>query len=180
MPDPTRGALIDVVAPAFDDGVDFIRMPTWSGVPVETGAPARMQREPLVAACSAAYGNGAATRIVARMAEIARLLDELAAPQADEAPPPRVQGMTLSDHVGLAAVQTGRGLLLHRARVHDECVVDYEIVAPTEWNFHPDGALARGLVGLEAADSAALLRTARLCVHTLDPCVTSRVEIGHA
>ena len=81
---------------------------------------------------------------------------------------------------GAFAVETARGLLLHRARVHDECVVDYQIVAPTEWNFHPDGALVRGLVGVAAADPAELLRRARLDVHSLDPCVACRVGIGHA
>jgi hypothetical protein len=180
MPCPTRAALLDVVAPAFASGIGFVRVPTWSGVPVETGALARMQHEPLVAACLAQFGNGAATRVVARLTEIAALLSELDVPDARGDLPPRVQGVALAANVGLSAVETGRGLLLHRARVHDECVVDYEIVAPTEWNFHPEGALARGLAGMEAADSALLLRAARLCVHTLDPCVASRVEVGHA
>ena len=64
--------------------------------------------------------------------------------------------------------------------VRDERVVDYQIVAPTEWNFHPDGALPRGLAGLEVDDEPRLLRAARLAVHALDPCVASRIEVGHA
>jgi coenzyme F420-reducing hydrogenase alpha subunit len=138
-----------------------------------------MREQPPVAACAAAYGNGAATRIVARMAEVARLLAELRG-DADGEASPRVQSVPLAAHLGLSAVETGRGLLLHRARVHDDLVVDYEIVAPTEWNFHPDGALARGLQGLEAGDAGGLARAARLAVHTLDPCVEFRVEVGHA
>ena len=76
--------------------------------------------------------------------------------------------------------ETARGLLLHRARVRDECVVDYQIVAPTEWNFHPEGALVRGLEGSTSDDEPGSLRAARLAVHALDPCVAFRVEVGHA
>jgi Ni,Fe-hydrogenase I large subunit len=77
-------------------------------------------------------------------------------------------------------VQTARGLLLHRVRIADGRVTDYRIVAPTEWNFHPDGALARGLVGATAGSAVALKRQARLAVQALDPCVAFQVEIAHA
>ena len=88
--------------------------------------------------------------------------------------------MTLGEGDGLAAVQTARGLLLHRVRLADGRVADYQIVAPTEWNFHPEGALVRGLVGIEARDDAGLVRSAQLVVQALDPCVACRVEVGHA
>jgi Ni,Fe-hydrogenase I large subunit len=114
------------------------------------------------------------------MVEVGRLLAELGGSRPAAADPPRAQSITLGQGDGLGAVETARGLLLHRVRVHDECVVDYQIVAPTEWNFHPEGALVRRLTGLATADQADLLRTARLDVHTLDPCVACRVEIGHA
>ena len=57
----------------------------------------------------------------------------------------------------------------------------YAIVAPTEWNFHPEGALVRGLVGRDGrrrGDAAA--REANLLVQALDPCVACEVEVGHA
>ena len=94
--------------------------------------------------------------------------------------PPRIQSMRLDADEGLATVETARGLLLHRACVRDECVVDYQIVAPTEWNFHPGGALVRGLEGIDSDDERGLLRSARLAVHALDPCVGFRIEVGHA
>jgi Ni,Fe-hydrogenase I large subunit len=78
-------------------------------------------------------------------------------------------------------VQTARGLLLHAARIDGERIADYRIVAPTDWNFHPDGALARGLVGLEADDAGTLARRAGVAVVALDPCVAFRIEVaGHA
>jgi Ni,Fe-hydrogenase I large subunit len=71
-------------------------------------------------------------------------------------------------------------LLLHRATVTEVHVTGYQIVAPTEWNFHPQGALARGLEGAAATDAMALERDARLVVQALDPCVACRVEVAGA
>ena len=108
------------------------------------------------------------------------LLEELTESDTHACVPQRVLSLPLAHGEGLAAVQTARGLLLHRARLHEQCVVDYQIVAPTEWNFHPDGALVRGLEGLEADDDLHLIGSAQLAAHALDPCVAFRVEAGHA
>ncbi len=98
-----------------------------------------------------------------------------------ETPSPRwIESFATARGEGVAAVQTARGLLLHRARVEDGRVTGYQIVAPTEWNFHPAGALTRGLEGMRADDEATLRSDARLVVQGLDPCVACRIEVGHA
>ena len=180
MPAPGRDALAGDIARAIAGEAGFASAPTWRGRPVETGALARMCGHPLVAACEARYGRTAVTRIVARITELAATLSELAAGADAPAAAPRVQSIVLGPGTGLGAVETARGLLLHRARVHDECVVDYQIVAPTEWNFHPQGPLVCTLTGIAANDEPDVLRQARLAVHTLDPCVACRVEVAHA
>jgi uptake hydrogenase large subunit len=48
-------------------------------------------------------------------------------------------------------------------------------VAPNEWNFHPQGALVRDLVGLPACDD--LRRWVDLLIAALDPCVPCHVMI---
>lgn len=179
MPPAQREALFSIVS-AMKRDPDFARAPSWDGVPVETGALARMQAHPLVVAVTARCGNAAATRAVARLAELATLLARLGDAENANGAPPWVQAFALAPGEGLAAVQNARGLLVHRALVADGRVADYQIVAPTEWNFHPDGALARGLAGLEADDEVALLRQARIAVQALDPCVAFRIEVGHA
>ncbi len=180
MPSSTRQALLDDVVPSLQDDVAFQCAPTWAGSAVETGAYARTRWQPLVAACAASHGNGTVTRMVARLVEVALLLAELAGEDHASGAPPRVQAIALGAHAGMGAVETARGLLLHHARIRGQRVYDYRIVAPTEWNFHPDGALTRGLVGTSACDEDELMRAARLCVHALDPCVATRVEIGRA
>lgn len=178
MPPASGEWLATTVAPALATQLGFAQAPAIAGVPLETGALARMQGQPLVAACARHYGRDAVTRIVARLVEIPAALAELSG--GPTGPSPRVQSVALPDGTGLGAVETARGLLLHRARLHDECVVEYQIVAPTEWNFHPQGALVRALTGSAANDEPALLRRARLAVHTLDPCVACRVQVAHA
>jgi coenzyme F420-reducing hydrogenase alpha subunit len=136
-----------------------------------------MRTHPLVAAFIAESGNAVSTRMIARLTELAALLERLATGTGTARTPRLVDCFSLGDDEGLGAVQTARGLLLHRARVAGGRVHEYQIVAPTEWNFHPAGALARGLLGTEAGNEAALARDARLVVQALDPCVACRVEV---
>jgi hypothetical protein len=157
----------------------FAGAPTWDGVAAETGPLARQRDQRLIAALIARDGCSAGTRIAARLVELARLLAALR--QREDEPSDTVRAWRLDAHSGIAAVQTARGLLLHAARIDGEHIADYRIVAPTDWNFHPDGALAHGLAGLEADDAATLAERAGLAVIALDPCVAFRIEIaGHA
>lgn len=180
MPAPQREALLRVVAPAMRDDPAFSSAPTWAGGAVETGGLARMCHEPLVVAMQQRFGNAVVTRVAARLTELARLLQALVVSDAATAASPRVRGLALGTGEGMAAVETARGLLLHRVRLVGQRVADYQIVAPTEWNFHPGGALATGLVGHADADDARLLGAARLAAHALDPCVAFQVEVEHA
>jgi hypothetical protein len=175
MPQASCASLRSDIVPELDRGNGFAGAPTWSGNPVETGALARRRSHPLVSAIATADGHSVAARMVARLVELALLIEGQVA-AADMG----VEGLTLGEGDGLAAVQTARGLLLHRLRVAGGRVADYQIVAPTEWNFHPEGALVRGLVGIEARDDGGLIRSAQLVVQALDPCVACRVEVGHA
>jgi len=163
------------VVPALRRDAAFGQAPTWAGMPVETGALSRTRTQPLVAALIARDGQSAATRIAARLVELAQLLQALGDGAAD--PSAWLRSWPLDPGVGLAAVQTARGLLVHCARVSDDRVDDYRIVAPTEWNFHPDGALAHGLVGTEADDEATLAARAGIAVLALDPCVGFAIEV---
>ncbi len=54
------------------------------------------------------------------------------------------------------------------------------VVAPTEWNFHPQGALREGLLGMAAHDAATLESAARRLVLALDPCVEYEIGIRRA
>ena len=72
----------------------------------------------------------------------------------------------------LGWVETARGRLYHAARVEAGRVMAYRISAPTEWNFHPRGVLARWLEAAGQADA----QTAQALAALVDPCVAVRVE----
>jgi len=179
MPNAVQ-ALIDAVVPAMRSEPEFAFAPTCDGQPMETGALSRMCAETLVGALDASHGHAIVTRMVARLVELARLLEALATGKENAGAVSPIQAFSLHAGEGVAAVQTARGLLLHRACLSGGKVEDYGIVAPTEWNFHPQGALVDGLRQLEADDEVALSRHAQLAVQALDPCVACKIEIGHA
>ena len=78
----------------------------------------------------------------------------------------------LSHGQALAWCEMARGLLLHWVQLDaDGAVQDYRVLAPTEWNFHPQGALAQALTSLPAADTA----VARTLAAAFDPCVSCTV-----
>ena len=61
---------------------------------------------------------------------------------------------------------------------------DYRILAPTEWNFHPQGPLNEGLRGLrpgpQPVSERDLEARARLIAQSLDPCVALSLDLTHA
>ena len=177
MPATTREALVRSVVHAMDEEAEFERAPTWNGEPAETGALSRMRAHPLVASLIARDGNTVAARTVARLCELATLLEECS---TNGHAFRWIDGFATGAAEGFAVVHTARGLLVHRVRLDDGRIADYRIVAPTEWNFHPDGALARGLRYLAADEAGELERRARLAVQGLDPCVACAIEVGHA
>ena len=180
MPAPSRAALSASVLPALRKTSSFERAPEWDGRPAETGALARTQAHPLIAELRERWGNAVPTRMTARLTELALLLRALGADRCDDNRAPWVAAFAPNPGEGVAAVETARGLLLHRACLAAGRIAHYQIVAPTEWNFHPGGPAARGLMGMPARDEATLTTQARLAVQALDPCVAFAVEVAHA
>jgi Ni,Fe-hydrogenase I large subunit len=178
MPDATLEGLRRSVIEDMDADHEYARFPRWGGLPAETGALARQSGAPLIAALLERDGRTASTRFVARLVELAVLVRDLRARSAGRVA--AVRSHALSDGAGLGLAETARGLLLHRVHVEHGLVTDYCIVAPTEWNFHPQGPLAQALTGCDAADHERLERDARVVVQSLDPCVACRVEIADA
>ncbi|HEX9180229.1 MAG TPA: hypothetical protein VF859_07530 [Burkholderiales bacterium] len=154
----------------------FAARPDWHGTPRETGALARMRRQPAIAAALRRHGNCVAVRVLARLAETA----VLALGMAGGAKAGLVDGTTLAPEVGAAWAETSRGLLAHAVGMANGRILRYRILAPTEWNFHPDGPFAQGLRGMKADSEAGLQRAMRLQALALDPCVAYQAVVAHA
>lgn len=144
---------------------EFAAVPQYQGRPLETGALARNQHRPLLQDVLRHRPARLLARLIARLAD---LLDSMPARSRIE-----------QDAGGLSVVQTARGMLLHHVRIVTGRIAEYLIVAPTEWNFHPQGALT-GLICLQESNMACLMETVKLFVLSLDPCVEFEIEVVHA
>jgi hypothetical protein len=148
-------ALVDALA----SDPDLPEHPLWHGEPAETAPWTRAGRaEPLGA------GFGIWQRLGARLADLAALAEGAGLAHG---------ALKLADGEGIAWTEMSRGLLLHWVRLDDgprradtARIAAYRVFAPTEWNFHPQGAFGRALAeGRFDADDA------RLAAVALDPCV---------
>lgn len=140
--------------PRLDAG--FAAAPLFDGAPAETGALARR-----------AALAGQATLAARVRARIADLYETVGLGQASAVP--------VAPGAGRAVVETARGLLMHEVTLDGDRVVDYVIVAPTEWNFHAQGVLVAGLADLAAPTTAVLRAAVERCVLALDPCVACEI-----
>jgi hypothetical protein len=176
LPQACAAALTEL-AGWLDVEEGFAARPHWRGAPAETGALARLATHPLVSPGLARHGRRIGMRLWARLVDLALLERRLTALAAGETVQPWVAAVSAAQGVGTSAVNTARGLLLHEVRLERGRLVRYRIVAPTEWNFHPQGAFRAGLLGRSFAGAAQAERAARLMVHALDPCVAFSLKL---
>jgi hypothetical protein len=139
----------------------FCRLPDWCGMPAETGAIARQQQK------DKKMISFFSDRWLARFDE---LLDWATGDDKVGAGG-TVSAVPVSHNIGRSLVETARGILMHEVVLDGERVADYMIVAPTEWNFHPQGILVDYLPGHEAWNRNALQQHVARTVAALDPCV---------
>jgi Ni,Fe-hydrogenase I large subunit len=163
-----------------DDVDRFIIAPDWKGAVYETSPLTRMVSHPLLQQLRQRYGFGLLTRLVARLLELAsipaKLQQQLQALIQDRCDVERMP-FGLEAGEGLGQVEAARGRLMHRAVVYRGVIAGYQILAPTEWNFHPQGMVARGLMSLPAQEIDTLKQYVDLFITAIDPCVGYRLEI---
>ena len=178
LPDWTVSDALQACAGHID--AEFAARPHLDGRPMEVGTLAYWQHAPLLQDILRVRRTRLLARVVARLGDLQDSVEAL----TDGADGRRIESATVADGTGLALVRTARGMLMHYVRIESaaerEKVAQYLTVAPTEWNFHPQGALATGLTGIAAADEERLMETARMWVLSLDPCVECRIEVRHA
>jgi Ni,Fe-hydrogenase I large subunit len=148
---------------------EFVQRPTWLGQCAENGPWSRLRHRQ----AQATLPHSAWTRLSARWLELV----EIAAADPQHPDPGRVPllasgALQLAAGQALAWVEMARGLLFHWVQLDAAgAVQNYRVLAPTEWNFHPQGALARALSALPAGATAA----ANTLAAAYDPCVACAV-----
>ncbi len=148
---------------ALDDG--FALQPLWQGRTACTGPWARLHQG------VPAQPWTAWSLLGSRLAELVRLC-------LPDAPGEAGAGwlawgaLSTGPRQGLAWVEMARGLLIHQVALDGSPAVvrSCQVLAPTEWNFHPEGLVAQTLAGLPAP-APALQARVRLLMAAFDPCV---------
>jgi uptake hydrogenase large subunit len=176
-------ATLDAAAVAMRLAADpaFAERPELDGEPVDPSAYARRHASPEVQRADAEHGRGLLTRLVARTADAradARRLASCADALGRDVSASPAVAAGVAAGVGVGAADTARGPLVFWVRATDAKVEELRVVAPTEWTFHPAGALHSSLVGAEATST--LARDAGWLVLALDPCVPWTIEVRHA
>jgi hypothetical protein len=166
----------------------FAMVPLWRGHCAETGPWTRLA-DPLATAGpagrapvgSAAPIANAWTRLGSRVADLARITESTPA-----APWLQQGAQAVAPGESIAFSEMARGLLIHWVRldpadvaenVDDPRVDACHVVAPTEWNFHPHGAVAQALARMQASVRP---ERVRLLAAAFDPCVALDIEPGPA
>lgn len=149
----------------------FVTRPQWHGKCRETTSLTRTDSS-LLGNLTSLFGNGLLVRMVARLTEAATL--SVAFPDGASV----VERPSFGEPGrGVAQVEAARGRLLHAVTLESDIVASYKIVAPTEWNFHPQGVVAGGLGKLKGSRDG-IERQARLLINAVDPCVDYTLRTG--
>jgi len=178
--------------PALDDrellgkmkSMDFIERPLWhnggQSQAFETTPLARQKDTGLIAGLLDAMGAGLLTRLAALLVELSRIpLMMQSFLEGDVA----IEDAWALEGAGLAQVEAARGRLAHAVWIEDGLVADYRVLAPTEWNFHPQGIAARALQrlpvdGVNGDGLLNLKKKADALINSIDPCVAYEVSIS--
>ncbi len=155
----------------------FVERPRWQSECRETTTFTRVHSS-LLNALEVTFGNGLLTRLIARLTELAQLSQRLMPIDMATADQQRERGVTPS-HRGIGQARAARGQLVHRVELQGGVIGRYQILAPTEWNFHPQGVVVKALSTLNG-DRTQIEQQARLLINAIDPCVGYELALERA
>ena len=164
----------------------FHQQPQLNGQSYETGALAMSQSQPLF---KFLLSKGVMGRILSRLLFIGKNIVNLASGSVTtEFNKKSLAGCfslaqnekSNEQEVRLGWVQTARGTLVHLVKITQGKISQYAILAPTEWNFHPDGALSKLLAKASFSSQQSAEKAVMLAVIALDPCIEFNIGSAHA
>jgi len=161
---------------------NFIKQPEYQGYVFETTPLSRQSQHTLIKQLSEIYGNSLFTRSVAQLLEVFELLKSIKQNYVNlEAEVISYQFQYPGDELStIVKVDAARGNLVHQMCMDKVNIKSYKILAPTEWNFHPQGVLAKMIQTLSYQDDEDLFNQIKLLVNAVDPCVGFSIEIKNA
>lgn len=162
------------------------KAPRLAGEVVETGAIARQlaSHQPLVLDLVDRHGGTVFTRVLARALELARVVPMMESwLQQLRSGEPCCDPSALPDEgQGIGLSEAARGALGHWLVVREGRIANYQIVAPTSWNFSPrdaagtPGALEKALENAPVQDGELTPVAVQHIVRSFDPCMVCTVH----
>ncbi|RKZ70240.1 MAG: hypothetical protein DRQ44_01250 [Gammaproteobacteria bacterium] len=157
----------------------FIAQPQWQGQCYETTTLSRQFEQPLIQALRQEFDNTLITRWVARLVELANIPQQLRK-MSHQLTNTADKAMVKNTVPGMTQIEAARGRLIHHVKIEQGVISKYQILAPTEWNFHPQGLVAKSLGSLANNDNHnkdELEQLAHLVINAIDPCVGYQLRI---
>ncbi len=164
----------------------WCKAPRLAGRVVEVGALARqlVAGHPLVRGLVAESGGNVRNRVVARLLELARIViameDWVKALRLGQ--PFCSHGKLTEEGQGTGLVEAARGSLGHWLAVRNGRIANYQVIAPTTWNFSPrdadgtPGPLEQALVGAPVRTGETEPLAVQHIVRSFDPCMVCTVH----
>lgn len=172
--------------PEQASGYTWCKAPRLGGRVAETGALARQAVEghPLIRDLLQGGPGNVHARVVARLLEIARVTIAMEdwARAIDPGEAFRTHGRTPDGAIGMGLTEAARGSLGHWLKIERGRIANYQIVAPTTWNFSPrdergqPGALEQALVGAPLREGESEPVAVQHIVRSFDPCMVCTVH----
>lgn len=158
----------------------FAARPQWDGLPRETTPLSRLINNSLIESIKDKHGYGLLARLTACLLELAKIpgqMSALAASLEQEQDEHAANGVR--DHgAGVGFAEGARGRLAHAVEIADGVIRRYRVLAPAEWNFHPQGAAARGLADIAVSPPGRRAALARLFITAVDPCASYELSLA--
>ncbi len=170
----------------FENGYSWCKAPRLGGEIVEVGALARQQvnGHPLIRDLIENQGANVRNRVIARILELSLVVPEMESwvKQLKPREPFCTQMRDLDEAQGAGLVEAARGSLGHWVRVKHGRILNYQIIAPTTWNFSPrdtdgqPGPLELALEGTPVGDDGKNHVAIQHIVRSFDPCMVCTVH----
>ena len=167
-------------------GYSWCKAPRLDGQVVEVGALARqlIDGQPLVSDLVDDSGSNVRNRVIARVLEIPRVLVEMEqwVRQLKPKEPFCNDDGLKRESEGYGLTEAARGSLGHWVRIKNGRILNYQIVAPTTWNFSPrdrngvSGPLEQALLGAPIRDGEKEPVAVQHIVRSFDPCMVCTVH----
>ena len=164
----------------------WCKAPRLAGEVMETGALARqmVQGHPLIRDLAAQSGGNVQNRIIARLLEFALVIPAMEnwAKELKPGEPFCLHGKMPDEIRSFGLVEAARGSLGHWLHVSAGRIFNYQIIAPTTWNFSPrdasetPGALEQALVGAPVLPGEDTPLAVQHIVRSFDPCMVCTVH----